>query len=287
MSVTLNSEKLSIIDLYGNEIKISDIEAAITQAKGGVGGTSTQIPFRLTNGLSEDIKGREDERSTLGEYWADALVKLQNIKKGISITSVLTCNKRGYNDYDILNHPLIHRAKVVPGLKKGEVFNVYYGESSKMGVAWKGELLLSLIESGICEKKYFIKTHLKKDSSPQWDGVIGEAAQIVKIKELEEEEYHPTIDHAFTEDVYNIAFTVQGSKAKSFETTSIISNEATLIDDITWTIGISEFKPKGFPAVSNMELAVKMKALINAGISYKDNFVDGYSFELLPYFEAI
>ncbi|NQZ48712.1 MAG: hypothetical protein HRT95_00575 [Moritella sp.] len=107
--------------------------------------------------MSRDIEGREDEYSTMGEYWSDALVKLNNIKTGIKTTCVLTCNKHGFNDYDILNHETIRRVCVPHGIKKGDTFNVYYDESSKIGVIWGGELIESLHDATLVFNGYGVR----------------------------------------------------------------------------------------------------------------------------------
>ncbi|GIC77640.1 hypothetical protein [Moritella sp. F3] len=151
-------ENVNILDLYGNKITVTDIEAAIKQAKGGSGiDEISQRPFKLVNGISREIEDREDEYSTVGEYWSDALVKLINLKTGIKTTCVLTCNKHGFNDYDILEHETIRRACVPHGIKKGETFNVYYDESSKSGVIWGGELIESLHDATLVFNGYGVR----------------------------------------------------------------------------------------------------------------------------------
>lgn len=47
--------------------------------------------------------------------------------------------------------------------------------------------------------KYWIKTHLHKDGTPQWDGVVGKIELERKIKALKAWGYNPTIDHSMTE----------------------------------------------------------------------------------------
>jgi len=151
-------ENANILDLYGNKITVTDIEAAIQQAKGGSGIDSVnQSPFKLVNGISQEIEGREDEHSTVGEYWSDALVKLNNLKTGIKTTCVLTCNKNGFNDYDILEHETIRRACVPHGIKKGEMFNVYYGENSKTGIIWRDQLIKSLHDATLVFNGYCVR----------------------------------------------------------------------------------------------------------------------------------
>ena len=47
--------------------------------------------------------------------------------------------------------------------------------------------------------KYWIKTSLHKDHSPQWDGVIGKEAMHCKSVELKAQGYKPVLDHSMTE----------------------------------------------------------------------------------------
>lgn len=49
-------------------------------------------------------------------------------------------------DYDVLNHPVLRRAKVPHGIRIGEQFNVYHGESSKGGAVWRGSVEKSLTD---------------------------------------------------------------------------------------------------------------------------------------------
>lgn len=71
----------SIIDLFGNSIKVTDIEEAIRQASGGQYIDNVNfIPFEIVNGHSRDIKGREHESVPAGEYWKDMLKKLETLK---------------------------------------------------------------------------------------------------------------------------------------------------------------------------------------------------------------
>ena len=58
-------------DLYGNQIEVTNLPAAISQAFGGIGIDNVNFsPFRITkDGLSEDIKGRENELISASKYW--------------------------------------------------------------------------------------------------------------------------------------------------------------------------------------------------------------------------
>jgi len=49
--------------------------------------------------------------------------------------------------------------------------------------------------------KYWIKTNLHKNGTPQWDGVIGISSANEKIAHLRKLGYHPIIDHKMTEIV--------------------------------------------------------------------------------------
>ncbi|MEF1335434.1 hypothetical protein REH81_01365 [Vibrio rotiferianus] len=73
---------MKIVDLYGNQIEVTDLDAAIDQAKGGSEVNDIyQTPFSIDSlGISTPIPGRENERHSVGEYWSDALNKLQALK---------------------------------------------------------------------------------------------------------------------------------------------------------------------------------------------------------------
>lgn len=51
---------------------------------------------------------------------------------------------KNHDDYDIEGLSTIHRAKPIHNMAVGEYFNVYYGESSKNGAKWLGDLESSL-----------------------------------------------------------------------------------------------------------------------------------------------
>lgn len=50
----------------------------------------------------------------------------------------------GYLDIDIEMSGVRARVVFSPNIKQGEIFNVYYGESSKGGAVWAGDLIKSL-----------------------------------------------------------------------------------------------------------------------------------------------
>ncbi|AIW22433.1 hypothetical protein F0267_01975 [Vibrio coralliilyticus] len=73
---------MKIVDLYGNQIEVTDLEAAIDQAKGGSKVNDIyQTPFSIdSQGVSTPISGKENERHSVGEYWSDALKKLRALQ---------------------------------------------------------------------------------------------------------------------------------------------------------------------------------------------------------------
>jgi hypothetical protein len=78
---SVKTENPSIIDLFGNSIKVTNIEEAIRQASGGQHIDNVNFtPFEIVNGRTRDIKGREHESVPAGEYWTDMLNKLETLK---------------------------------------------------------------------------------------------------------------------------------------------------------------------------------------------------------------
>lgn len=63
---------------------------------------------------------------------------------GEDISVVLASSEHGFDDFDVTGHACIRRACVPNGIKPGDHFNVYFGESSKGGCRWDGELISSL-----------------------------------------------------------------------------------------------------------------------------------------------
>jgi hypothetical protein len=49
------------------------------------------------------------------------------------------------------------------------------------------------------DKKYWIKTNLHKDGTPQWDGVVGEKARDKKMESLRKQGYNPRLDNSIVE----------------------------------------------------------------------------------------
>ena len=52
-------------------------------------------------------------------------------------------DKHGFWDFSITGHNTIYRATPAIGIKKGDIFNVYYGDNSKAGFVWEGRDYLS------------------------------------------------------------------------------------------------------------------------------------------------
>ncbi len=57
---------------------------------------------------------------------------------GVLVSLSMVSRGRGFDDYDVINHPSLRRICVPHTVKRGERVNVYYGESSKEGAVWKG-----------------------------------------------------------------------------------------------------------------------------------------------------
>lgn len=50
----------------------------------------------------------------------------------------------GFDDYDVVGLPKVHRATVGHTIKKGDIFNVYCADGVKLGATWTGNLEQSL-----------------------------------------------------------------------------------------------------------------------------------------------
>lgn len=55
----------------------------------------------------------------------------------MNITLIST--NHGFHDFDIAGFGDLRRATVSPAIKKGETFNLFFGESSKVGATWIGK----------------------------------------------------------------------------------------------------------------------------------------------------
>ena len=63
----------------------------------------------------------------------------------MTITTSLVSSEHGFDDFDVQGLPMIHRACVGHGIKKGDIFNVYCGGGGiKLGGTWQGTLERSL-----------------------------------------------------------------------------------------------------------------------------------------------
>lgn len=51
----------------------------------------------------------------------------------------LVSTDHGFHDFDIAGFGNLRRATVSPAIKKGETFNLFLCESSKIGVIWIGD----------------------------------------------------------------------------------------------------------------------------------------------------
>ena len=56
----------------------------------------------------------------------------------------LVTNEHGFSDYDVSGHSMIKRVTVGQNMRKGENFNVYFKDGSKVGATWAGTLALSM-----------------------------------------------------------------------------------------------------------------------------------------------
>lgn len=60
----------------------------------------------------------------------------------------LISSEHGFDDYDVQGHDVIHRICVPHSIRKGGIFNVYHGDSSKSGFVWQGDLPKSMAHPG-------------------------------------------------------------------------------------------------------------------------------------------
>ncbi len=54
-------------------------------------------------------------------------------------------SRKLYKGYEVEGYGDIHLAKVPYGIREGDMFNIYRGESTKNGCVWKGNLQHSLL----------------------------------------------------------------------------------------------------------------------------------------------
>ena len=70
-------------------------------------------------------------------------LKMPNIQiRDVSLK--LVTNEHGFSDYDVSGHSIIKRVTVGQNMRKGENFNVYFKDGSKVGATWAGTLALSM-----------------------------------------------------------------------------------------------------------------------------------------------
>lgn len=56
----------------------------------------------------------------------------------------IVSSEHGFNDFEVLNLPNVHRTCVGHGIKNGDIFNVYCFDNVKLGGVWCGEVVKSL-----------------------------------------------------------------------------------------------------------------------------------------------
>jgi hypothetical protein len=148
---------VTILDIFGNKIIVTNIREATLQAGGGRGIDNVNFTPHIKDeyGFNKDISGREHESITAGQYWTDMHMKLLHLAKGHTVTCTLECNSNGYDDYTIINQPLVKRLCVPFDVKEGDLINTYYGESSKMTIPWKNDVITTILNGyktyAICE----------------------------------------------------------------------------------------------------------------------------------------
>ena len=72
----------------------------------------------------------------------------------MQITTHLTSSEHGFDDFDVLGMPQVHRVCVGHGIKNGDIFNVYCDDGSKLGASWRGSLERSLLSFSIAHAGY-------------------------------------------------------------------------------------------------------------------------------------
>lgn len=70
------------------------------------------------------------------------------------ITTRLLSSEHGFDDFDVLGLPKVHRVCVGHGIKKGDIFNVYCDDGCKLGATWHGSLERSLLSFSIAHAGY-------------------------------------------------------------------------------------------------------------------------------------
>jgi hypothetical protein len=70
------------------------------------------------------------------------------------ITTRLLSSEHGFDDFDVLGLPKVHRVCVGHGITKGGIFNVYCDDGIKLGGTWHGSLDRSLASFSITHAAY-------------------------------------------------------------------------------------------------------------------------------------
>ena len=70
------------------------------------------------------------------------------------ITTRLLSSEHGFDDFDVLGLPKVHRVCVGHGIKMGDILNVYCDDGSKLGATWRGTLERSLLSFAIAHAGY-------------------------------------------------------------------------------------------------------------------------------------
>jgi hypothetical protein len=75
--------QMSITDLFGNIIEVTDLAAAIAEREMCVAARVEffTAPFTLTDGVKATTPGRETEKFTLANYHEDLLAKLLTLQQ--------------------------------------------------------------------------------------------------------------------------------------------------------------------------------------------------------------
>lgn len=73
--------QLFVKDMFDNKIEVTDLDKAIEGELRDSSSPFRRAPFKIVDGNSEVIKGRESEFTTIGAYAKDLLDKLYLLKE--------------------------------------------------------------------------------------------------------------------------------------------------------------------------------------------------------------
>ncbi|TXT25427.1 MAG: Uncharacterized protein FD131_4628 [Rhodocyclaceae bacterium] len=95
------------------------------------------------------------------------------------ITTRLLSSEHGFDDFDVLGLDKVHRVCVGHGIKKGDIFNVYCDDSSKLGATWRGTLASSLLSFSIAHAGYrgLVETIPTSGEDGRHDWAIGNGCE--------------------------------------------------------------------------------------------------------------